>query len=137
MADIRASGSGDGPIAGINVTPLVDVVLVLLIALMVAATEISAQNISVELPRAASGEPEKSVTLVIALDASGGLFLDGKAVTEDQLAARARDARKTDPDARATLAADGKVSHARVVRIMDVLRREDVVHFALRVAPEG
>jgi biopolymer transport protein ExbD len=135
MAGIQASA--DGPIAGINITPLVDVVLVLLIALMIAATEISAQNISVELPRAASGEPAKSETLAIALDASGALFLDGKVVTEEELAARARDARKNDPDARATLAADGKVSHARVVRVMDVLRREDVVHFALRVAPEG
>jgi len=135
MASIQASG--DGPIAGINVTPLVDVVLVLLIALMVAATEISAQSMSVELPRAATGETPKTQTLAITLDSNGGLFLDGKPVTEEGLSVAAHAAREADPDARATLAADGRVPHARVVRVMDLLRREDVIHFALQVAPEG
>jgi biopolymer transport protein ExbB len=135
MASI--SGSSDGPVSTINITPLVDVVLVLLVALMVAATEISARSMSVELPRAATGEDAHPRTLPITLDASGGLFLDGKPITEDALVAAARDAHAVDKDVHATLAADGRVPHARVVRVMDLLRREDVVHFALQVAPEG
>ncbi len=108
---------GDAPISGINVTPFVDVVLVLLVALMVAATDIAAQTLSVELPRAVTGA------------------LDSRAVTEAELRAASKDARARDPEVRAALAADGKVPHEHVVRVMDLLRQESILKFALQVQP--
>lgn len=126
---------GDAPISGINVTPFVDVVLVLLVALMVAATDIAAQTLSVELPRAVTGAEAPPRTLAITLDASGALFLDSRAVTEAELRAASKDARARDPEVRAALAADGKVPHEHVVRVMDLLRQESILKFALQVQP--
>jgi biopolymer transport protein ExbD len=128
---------GDEPVAGINVTPLVDVVLVVLVALMVTATDMAAQNLGVELPRAATGSDATPRTLAIALDATSRTFLDGAVVTEAELRSRVREAREKDPDVRATLAADGRISHSEVVHVMDLLREERVVHFALEVRPGG
>lgn len=130
-----ASTNDDGLVSGINVTPFVDVVLVLLVALMVAATDIAAQTLSVDLPRAASGAEAPPRTLAITIDPRGALFLDGRPTDEAGLRAATRDARAKDPEVRATLAADGKVPHEHVVRVMDVLRQESVLRFALQVQP--
>ena len=127
----------DEPVAGINVTPLVDVVLVLLVALMVTATDMAAQSLGVERPRAATGSDATPRTLSIALDTTSRVFLDGKLVSEADLRTAIREAREREPELRATLAADGRVSHAEVVRLMDLLREERVVHFALEVRQGG
>ena len=79
-----SSKNDDGLISGINVTPLVDVVLVLLIILMVTAQFVAAQAIPMELPRAASGESvPRSVS--ISVDAQGALYLDGQAMARRDL----------------------------------------------------
>jgi biopolymer transport protein TolR len=127
----------DEPMSGINITPLVDVVLVLLVALMVTATDLAAQSIGVELPRAATGGDAPARTLAISIDAQGGTFLDGAKVTDEALSVAIRQAHDKDAEVRAILAADGRVPHARVVHVVDLLRKENVVHFALEVEPEG
>lgn len=127
----------DEPVAAINITPFVDVVLVLLVALMVTATDLAAQSIGVELPRAATGSDAPPKTLVIAVDESGRTLLDGMLITDDALRARIREARARDPEVRAVLAADGRVAHARVVSVVDMLRKEHVTRFALEVKPGG
>lgn len=127
----------DEPVAGINVTPLVDVVLVCLVALMVTATDLAAQSLGVELPRAETGADGEKPTLVVALDARAALYLDGAAVDEARLRDAVRAAREKSPDVRATVAADGRVPHADVVRVMDLLREEKVAHFSLQVRKGG
>ena len=71
-------------IAIINVTPLVDVVLVLLIVLMVTAGYIVAKSIPVDLPKAQTGEPS-GTTLAVSIDSSGALYLDAVRLDEDGL----------------------------------------------------
>jgi biopolymer transport protein ExbD len=127
----------DEPVAAINITPFVDVVLVLLVALMVTATDLAAQSIGVELPRAATGTDAPPKTLAISVDSEGRTLLDGLPVTDDALRARIRDAYAHDPEVRAVLAADGRVAHARVVSVVDMLRKEKVTRFALEVKPGG
>ena len=70
-----ASGDDDELITQINVTPLVDVVLVLLIILMVTATAIVSKTIPMELPTAATGEGTPT-TMAVSVEADGSLYLD-------------------------------------------------------------
>ena len=121
-------------ITSINVTPLVDVALVLLVILMVTATYIAARAIPVELPRAETGEGT-STTLAISIDARGGLWLDGVRVEQRVLRARIRDAHRRAPNARALIAADGATRHRAVVGVIDVLRSEGINEFAINVQP--
>lgn len=127
----------DEPVAGINVTPLVDVVLVCLVALMVTATDLAAKGLGVELPSAATGADGEKSTLVIALDAGHLLYLDGARIDEAALRSAVRSAHDKSPDLRATVAADGRVPHAEVVKVMDLLREERVSHFSLQVRKGG
>jgi biopolymer transport protein ExbD len=131
-------GDDDGEIISeINVTPLVDVVLVLLIILMVTATAIVSKTIPMELPSAATADATENTptTLGISIDAEGALYLDRDPVTEDQLRARVRSAREASDDVRAIIAAAGTIQHAKVVQIIDLLRQERVTKFAINVRP--
>ena len=134
-----ASSSSDESITGINVTPLVDVVLVLLIILMVTAQYVAEKNsIPMELPKAATGASDQAVpsTLSVSIDKDGRFYLDAKELTLEQMRTRVREEYAKDKDARAVIAADGRVSHSHVVKVIDLLRQEKVTKFAINVRPE-
>ncbi len=135
MAGSARPGEDDELITDINVTPLVDVVLVLLIILMVTATAIVSKTIPMELPKAATGEQTPS-TLAVSIDQSGQVFLDTIPVNAEELRARVRAARDANEDLRAVIAADGRIAYAKVVQIIDILRQERVTKFAINVRPE-
>ena len=119
-------------ISGINVTPLVDVVLVLLVVLMVTATYLAAKTIPVDLPKGATGEPT-GVTLAITVDRDGRTFLDGAGIADDALRQKIKLARAADPEVRAVIAADRESRHKSVVKVIDLLRQERVNRFAINV----
>jgi biopolymer transport protein ExbD len=133
-----AQKDDDEMITAINVTPLVDVVLVLLIILMVTASYIVSKSIPMDLPNAASGEATPPRSISISIDREGAIYLDAEPTDEARLraAVRAYVLDVTEAEARATIAADSSVTHGQVVRIMDLLRREHVAHFAINVRPE-
>ena len=135
MAGGTNSGDDEGLITEINVTPLVDVVLVLLIILMVTATAIVSRTIPMELPQAATGE-QTPTTFAVSIDKDGNLALDAQPINAEQLRTRVRAARTRDPEVRAVIAADGRISHARVVQVIDLLRQERVTKFAINVRPQ-
>jgi len=135
VAGSARPGDDDDLITDINVTPLVDVVLVLLIILMVTATAIVSKTIPMELPKAATGEQTPS-TLAVSIDHNGQVFLDMIPVNNEELRARVRAAKETNEDLRAVIAADGRIEHAKVVQIIDILRQERVTKFAINVRPE-
>lgn len=124
----------DEMITAINVTPLVDVALVLLVILMVTATYIAARTIPMDLPEAATGEPTHT-TLAISVDAQGATWLDGRRVELAALRAEVRRARGANADTRAVIAADGSTRHRAVVTVIDLLRQEGVSRFAINVQP--
>ena len=127
-------GGEDELITAINVTPLVDIVLVLLIILMVTATAIVSKTIPMELPEAATGE-STSTTLAVSIDSDGDLFIDARPVNEEQFRQQVRNARAENDEVRAVIAADGRIAHRRVVQVIDLLRQEDVTKFAINVRP--
>ncbi len=125
----------DELITGINVTPLVDITLVLLVILMVTASYVASKAIPLELPKGATAETTP-MTLSVSIDKDGRTFLDAAPVDEPALRARIGAARAADPETRAVIAADGRTTHAHVVHVIDLLRREDVTRFAINVDPE-
>ncbi len=125
----------DDVLADINVTPLVDIMLVLLIIFMLTNEEVSEKmkkaQIDVDLPKAASAEmkPSKPLSIVIAKD--GKLFLNGNPLSEAQLSVEAKKAAAENPGIEGILSADKRVSHGEVVRIIDQLRQADVEKVAI------
>ncbi len=126
----------DDLISDINVTPLVDVILVLLIIFMVTATYIVRASIQVDLPRAAHGGEVTGTILTVVLTRDGQVFLDGVRRSEDELVARARSAVARDADARAIISADRGALHGSVVRVIDLVRGAGVTRFAIHVEKE-
>lgn len=125
----------DEIINDINVTPFVDVSLVLLIIFMVTATYIVAQSIPVDLPEAGTGE-DIVTTLAITITDDGATYLDGKVVDDAKLEKTIRDTRKENEDLRVIIAADKKVQHGHVVRIIDLVRKLGVAKFAINIDAE-
>jgi biopolymer transport protein ExbD len=123
----------DDEITGINVTPLVDVTLVLLIIFMVTATYVVKETIEVDLPRAASGGQTVGPTLALALDREGKLFLDGEPASPEAARAAVRAAVARSAEARAIISADRAVSHGRVVEVIDLVKREGLTKFAIDI----
>jgi len=124
-----------GMITEINVTPLVDIMLVLLIIFMLTAHLIAKQAIEVELPRASQGTALPPATLAVTLARDGGLYLDGKPTTPDGLRAAVRAAVAKDARAQAIIAGDRSVSHGRVVWVLDVVKSLGVSSFAIQIDP--
>jgi biopolymer transport protein ExbD len=134
---VASSGDGDDDlISDINVTPLVDIVLVLLIIFMVTATYIVRASIEVDLPRAAHGGEATGTVLSIVVAKDGQLFLDGVRRSEDELVARTREAVARDGDARVVIAADRAALHGAVVRVIDLVKGAGATRFAIHVEKE-
>jgi biopolymer transport protein ExbD len=122
MAGTSDFDDEDG-ITGINVTPLVDIMLVLLIIFMVASNYIVQESIEVKLPKAATGEETdtKNQSIALILKADGSLFLDGKATTMEEIAQRSK-ALASVENAQALIAADRATSHGEVIKLIDWIR---------------
>lgn len=131
----RLGGGDDEPITDINITPFVDIILVVLIIFMVTATYIVKQGIKVNLPDAATGEQTESTSLGLSLAKDGALYLDGVPITEDALRTRIRDEKAKDSEVVCLIAADRGVLHGEVVRLIDLVKQEGVAKFAINIDP--
>ncbi|MCB9588891.1 MAG: biopolymer transporter ExbD [Polyangiaceae bacterium] len=134
-----ASNDDDGMIAGINVTPLVDVTLVLLIIFMVTAKMIVSQGMPMDLPKAASGQDIQTV-FSVELSADGKTMVDSKEVPDDEaVSGLAKSAKAKNKDIRAVIRADKKVEHGRVIHVLDLLNRAGIskVAFGVQQAAPG
>lgn len=133
-AILRGGADGDEPISEINVTPFVDVVLVLLVIFMVTAPFIVRPAIPVRLPEAATGErpPESPLTITIA--AAGEIRANGVLVRLDELPGLVASAGEpaTMP---VVVDADRDVPYGEVVRVLDRLRAAGARRFAVSVRP--
>lgn len=123
----------EGTFASINVTPLVDIMLVLLIIFMVTAKLIVSRTLPMDLPKAASGT-EQQIVLAVGVMANGDLTVDKARVGSDEdLLSIARAAHAKTKDMRAVIQADTQVVHGRVVHVMDVLSQAGISKVAFGV----
>lgn len=134
---MAGSAPGRGKVvASINVTPLVDVVLVLLVIFMVTATYIARQAFEADLPTATAADPlEANPPLVIEVRADRSLHIGGERYDLAGLAERIE--RPDGPDGKkaeqAVIAADKAVDYGRVTEVIDTLRRGGIEKFALEI----
>jgi biopolymer transport protein ExbD len=137
VAGTLGGGGRAKTIAAINVTPLVDVVLVLLIILMVSSTYIVAQTLKVQLPkaRATDGTADKPTKVELLKDGSFR-FNDNK-VTEAELTQKVKDAVAADPEMSLVVSADKEVQHGSVVHMLDIAKLAGVTKFAINVMQQG
>ena len=126
----------DDAITGINVTPLVDITLVLLIIFMVTTKIVMNSSVPLDLPKAATGTSDVQVVFSIVLAADGQTVVDSKHLpNDDAILPLARDAATQHPDLRAVIKADAAVTHGRVIHVLDLLKQAHVNKIAFGVTP--
>jgi biopolymer transport protein TolR len=128
-----AKWDDDDGINEINVTPLVDVMLVLLVIFMVASIYIVKDAIEVDLPKAASAGETLDTTLAIVIDREGRLYLNGRPSPNEVIARACADASAKDANAQAIISADQNVKHGDVIGVIDLVRTNGLTRFAINV----
>lgn len=126
---------GDPPMSDINVTPLVDVMLVLVVIFIVTAP-LLASSIRLDLPRAQgaqAGDAPRSVLVVV--DPSGQVFLDDKPVSAEQLATQLAAAARQNPETELQLRADQSVPYGKVVEVMGVAHQAGLTRIGFVALP--
>jgi biopolymer transport protein TolR len=128
-----SSDDDDEGITGINVTPLVDITLVLLIIFMVTASYIVKETIEIELPRAAHGGETLQKTFALLVTREGKSYLNGVPVDDAALIAAVHDAQAHGEDVQAIVGADKNATHGMVTHLLDVLKGAGVLKFAIQI----
>ena len=135
-----AGGAQDNEdeITGINVTPLVDIVLVLLIIFMVTANFIVRETVEVDLPRAANTN-DKTVQgpVMITMDKDAKVFFDGAELDEKGLMEKMRGAVANDKEVRAIISADQSLNYGKVMGLIDLVKEAGISKFALNIQKEA
>ncbi len=131
-----SGGKSREGIVGINVTPMVDVVLVLLVIMMVSATYIVAQSLKVELPKSASSDEAVTSIAQVSVSKEGKYFFKQQPVTEDELLGKLREAKAGGAEVNLVISADTTAQHGHVVHVIDLAKREGITKFAINVDRE-
>jgi biopolymer transport protein ExbD len=120
-----------GAITDINVTPFVDVVLVLLVVFIVTAKLIVARGVEIDKPKAATGGDVQS-TLRVSVDATGELFVNGDRFANDGAAvSRIKEIAATSSKPKAIIAGDRKTAYGGVMRAIDLVQQAGITAIAL------
>lgn len=120
-------------IASINVIPLVDIILVVLIIFMVTAPMFMKPSINVNLPKAASGDESAPSKLNISLLADGRINLNGAYVDEAAIRQKALEEFEKNPEVQAIISADSAALHGKVVGLLDIVKSAGVKKFAISI----
>jgi len=122
-----------GLIAGINITPLTDVVLVLLVIFMIATPLLMRSEIKVNLPRTAAADAAAQKNIVVTIDSAGNVYVDGGRVALAQLAPTLSATLGKRPNAPVIIMGDRDVRYDLVVRVLEIARTSGVNKLSLAV----
>jgi biopolymer transport protein ExbD len=118
----------------INIVPLVDIMLVLLITFMMVSTMVDFSAIHVELPKAATAEDARDKSFSIVISKDGDYFISGEPVsTIDDLKLSIEHQKMQNPQIQAVISADKSVSHGQVIKVLDLIRRSKITKYAISV----
>jgi len=123
----------DSAISDINVVPLVDIILVVLIIFMVTAPMIMKPSINVNLPKTASGDKTTPTQLQITMTADGKVMLNGNTADDNMIASKSKSEFEKNPEIQAIISADKDVPHGRVMTIIDLVKLAGVKKFAFSI----
>jgi len=126
-SSLAAGGRRRGGIVGINVTPMVDVVLVLLVIMMVSATYI------VELPKSQSSDEAVPTVAQVTIQKDGKFFFNQQPVDEQQLVSQLRASKAGNPEVNLVITADANALHGMVVHVIDLSKLEGITKFAINI----
>jgi biopolymer transport protein ExbD len=135
-ATTSGRGARGGMIVGINVTPMVDVVLVLLVILMVSATWIVSQSMKLDLPNTATSDGSAASLAAVTVNPKGELSFNDQPVSEAQLRQKLAEAGKKGADVTLIVSADKAAQHGIVVHVLDLARSNNITKFAVQVERE-
>lgn len=128
-----ASSSSDEEIGSINITPMVDVILVLLVIFMVTANFLKKESININLPKVQAADPNVAESVQVAITKTGTLLLDGKDILVPALVKNLERESKIRPNMRLTLSADESLPYGKITEIMGIVRKAGVTKIALSV----
>lgn len=134
MQGPRSEGD-ESIISEINITPMVDVMLVLLVIFMVTAPAIFTPAIEIDVPEAATGENVGEKEMSVLIDRDGKWYLNGKSIDREALQTEVRSYVKSGKDPVVLVGADQQTAHREVISVLDLLRAEGVTKFAINTAP--
>jgi biopolymer transport protein ExbD len=139
---VNTGGFGSDPtdelVTGVNITPIVDVALVLLVVFLVTSSLIVSKSIQVEVPRAATGAETPVGLLALVVTSAGDLYVNGQPARLDDIPRAVSEARRRiDPGQRLTgfVSADVAAPYGRFAEVVDRLRQEGVTDIALDTKP--
>jgi biopolymer transport protein ExbD len=136
-ASVGSSGRRRGGIVGINVTPMVDIMLVLLVIMMVSSLYIVSRALKVELPKSASSDESTQSPVTVTLTKDAKVYLNGELISgDDELSARFLKARAGGAEPNLVVSADAEALHGRVVHVIDLAKQQGIVKFAINVQSE-
>lgn len=130
MAGTTQAGS---TINNINITPMVDILLVLLVILMATAQYIVYRNMQVNLPAAATSDGPVAPVATVMIEADGALSFNGESVTETSLQTRLQDIRAESEEAVVIINGDRAAPHGAIVGVLDMARQARLTHFSIQV----
>lgn len=124
----------DEIISSINITPLVDIMLVLLIIFMLVSTIVDFKSIQIELPHAATGEEIHTKTVSVMISRDGEYYLAGKKMSSAlELHEGLSEKKQEIPGVQVVISADKKTFHQEIVRVIDIVRKLNITGFAINV----
>ncbi|HNY30495.1 MAG TPA: biopolymer transporter ExbD [Fibrobacteria bacterium] len=127
------AGAPRRPIAAINMTPLVDIMLVLLIIFLLVTQAVDSAAVPIRLPSASKAQSSAPTSLLVSLDPSGVVRLDGRAYDRPGLRRILSDLSRRDTALQVVLAADERLPYAKVMAVLDDVRGAGVRRYALKV----
>jgi biopolymer transport protein ExbD len=130
--------SEDEPMADMNLIPLIDIALTLLIILMVTTAFIKQPGVSLKLPETATreGAPETNKDTIVMVTSDGSVFVDGQKRTLDQLQTHLKGVAAKDKQARIMLKGDRDVIYKRMMEVMDTVRQAGLTRVVLPTDPK-
>ncbi|MFH0975732.1 MAG: biopolymer transporter ExbD [Spirochaetota bacterium] len=127
------SNSESDEIGYINITPMVDVLLVLLVIFMVTANFLKMESVNINLPKVNSADPNIAKSVQIALTNNGRLLMEDSEITEERMLARLSQEARYRPNVRVTLSADERLAYGKIAHAMGIIRQSGVTRIALSV----
>ena len=128
----------DDPVAEMNMIPLIDISLTLLIIMMITTTFVKQPGFALKLPDAATrqGKPETQKDIVIEISQAGQYLMDGKSPSDDEMLRLLKAAQRRNANVRVLVKGDKGVAYGRVSHAMDIISQANIQHINLPTEPK-
>lgn len=130
---LSGEADGLGGINDINITPFVDVVLVLLVIFIVTAPMMMKDILEIKLPKTTQADAQSLSTLAVAVTKTGQLLVNGNLQSMEQLSELCKAALAKSADTQAIISADVDARHGDVIRVIDIIKSAGIQQFAIQV----